>query len=152
MLTRLLGAISVTFLCFPCADPCSAQSASPEALATDFTNAWNSHDPKAYDRLFSENAVWVPMAEFRVIGRDEVVKGFAEIHSSWAKDTTASLSDIHVESVTSDVSIVLFHSTVDSPDAQGKSQPGPDRAVILVGVRSADGWRISAGQITKPTE
>ena len=150
MLRQIPNVIAISLACLVCAAPSSAQSASPESIATDFTKAWNSHDVKAYDRLFADHAVWVPVAEFRVIGHDEVVQGFAEIHSSWAKDTTVSLTALHVESVSPDVSVIFFHSTVDSLDAQGKLQPGPDRAVILVAVRNTDGWRIAAGQITKP--
>jgi hypothetical protein len=65
------SAISVLLLCLFYSAPSSAQSASPESIAADFTKAWNSHD-----------------------------------------------SDVHVERVTPDVAVVLFHSTVDSLDAQ----------------------------------
>jgi hypothetical protein len=34
-----------------------AQSASPEAVVDDFVKAWNSHDPKAFDRLFIDDAI-----------------------------------------------------------------------------------------------
>jgi hypothetical protein len=36
---------------------------SPESLADDFVAAWDSHDVKAFDRLFRNDAIWIPVAE-----------------------------------------------------------------------------------------
>jgi len=58
----------------------------------DFVKAWNSHDPKAFDRLFIDDAVWVPVAEARTEARKDIVKDFAEIHATWAETTTVSQS------------------------------------------------------------
>ena len=51
-----------------------AQSANPEAVLDDFVKAWNSHEPKAFDRLFIDDAIWVPVAEARTEGRRNIVK------------------------------------------------------------------------------
>ena len=101
----------------------AAQSASPETLVQDFVNAWNSHDGKVFDRLFIEDAIWVPVAEARTEGRKNIVKDFAEVHATWAK---------FVE--------------------DGKEVPGIDRAMVIVAVKEADGWKIATGQITKQHE
>jgi uncharacterized protein (TIGR02246 family) len=112
--------------------------------------AWNSHDVKAFERLFTEQAVWVPSAEHRAVGRAEVVEAFAAVLSAFAKDTTMIVSDVHVESVSPDVAVVYFHCTVEPFDPGGTLQPNPPGAVILVAVREADGWRIAGGQLTRP--
>ena len=36
----------------------AAQSATPVAVVDDFLKAWNSHDANAFDRLFTEDAIW----------------------------------------------------------------------------------------------
>jgi len=110
----------------------AAQSASPETLVQDFVNAWNSHDGKVFDRLFIEDAIWVPVA-----------------HATWAKTTTLSQSAIKVQQLRPDVAVILFHAKFVE---DGKEVPGIDRAMVIVAVKEADGWKIATGQITKQHE
>ena len=127
----------------------AAQSVSPEAVVEDFVKAWNSHNINAFDRLFADNAIWVPVAEARVVGHNEVIKGFEEIHTTWAKNTTIRATDIKVQRVRPEVAVILFHARyLDG----GKEVPGLDRAMIIVAVKESGGWRISAGQLTKQHE
>jgi uncharacterized protein (TIGR02246 family) len=127
----------------------AAQSTTPEAVADDFVKAWNSHDVKAFDRLFTEDAIWVPVAEVRVVGHADVVKGFEDIHNTWAKKTTITAKDTKVQLVRPDVAVILFHAKYVQ---DGKEVPMLDRAMILVVVKGADGWKIAAGQLTKQHE
>jgi uncharacterized protein (TIGR02246 family) len=127
----------------------AAQSATPEAVVDDFVKAWNSHDVKAFDRLFTEEAIWVPVAETRVVGHADVIKGFEEIHTTWAKKTTITAKDVKVQSVRPDVVVLLFHAKFVE---NGKEVPVLDRAMIMVAVKQADGWRIAVGQLTKQHE
>src|SRR6059058_6419355 len=117
----------------------AAQSLTPEAIVDDFVKAWNSHDVKAFDRLFTADAVWVPVAEARVVGHADVIKGFEEIHTTWAKQTAIATRDIKVQSVRPDVVVILFHAKFME---DGKEVPVLDRAMIIVAVKQADGWRI----------
>jgi uncharacterized protein (TIGR02246 family) len=132
-------------ICFVCSS--SAQSANPEMLVDDFVKAWNSHDMKAFDRLFTDDAIWVAVAEMRVEGRGNIVKDFAEIHASWAKTTTIVRSATKVQTLRHDVAVVLFHAGY--LDEQGRQIPGADRAMLIVAVKQSDVWRIAVGQITK---
>lgn len=125
------------------------QTVGPEVIVDKFVRAWNSHDVKAFDRLFSDNAIWVPVAEARVVGHGDVIKDFEEIHTTWAKTTTISASDVKVQRVRPDVAVILFHAKFLEG---GKEIPGIDRAMIIVAVKESDGWRISAGQLTKQHE
>ena len=126
-----------------------AQSASPEAVVQDFVSAWNSHDIKGFDRLFTDDAIWVPVAEARVIGHHDVIEGFEEIHSTWAKKTTITAKDTKVQLVRPDVAVILFHAKYLE---DGKEVPGLDRAMMIVAVKEADAWKIAAGQLTKQHE
>ena len=56
----------------------AAQSATPVAVVDDFLKAWNSHGANAFDPLFTENAIWVPVAERRVAGHADVIKAFEQ--------------------------------------------------------------------------
>ena len=127
----------------------AAQSATPVVVVDDFLKAWNSHDVKAYDPLFTEGAIWVPIAESRVAGHSDVIKQFEQIHTTWAKKTTIIARDIKVQSVRLDVAVILFHAKFVQ---DAKEAPSLDRAVIMVAVKQADGWRIAAGQVTKQHE
>src|SRR5690242_14850576 len=69
-----------------------AESATPEAVVDDFIKAWNSHDMKAFDRLFTEDAIWIPLAEVTDEGRANILKDLAEAHNTWAQTTTLKQS------------------------------------------------------------
>ena len=127
----------------------AAQSATPVVVVDDFLKAWNSHDAKAFDRLFTQDAIWVPVAETRVLGHADVIKEFEHIHTAWAKNTTIIARDIKVQSVCPDVAVILFHAKFVQ---DAKEAPVLDRAVMMVAVKQDDGWRIATGQITKQHE
>lgn len=127
----------------------AAQSATPVAVVDDFLKTWNSHEAKAFDRLFTEDAIWVPVAETRVVGHSDVIKEFEQIHTKWAKKTTIIARDIKVQSIRPDVAVILFHAKFVQ---DAKEVPVLDRAMIMVAVKQADGWRVAAGQVTKQHE
>ncbi len=152
MLPATLKFIASLFLCIGFAGISMGQSTSPAAAVDDFAKAWNSHDAKAFERLFTEDITWIPIAEVRAEGRGDLVKELAEIHATWAKSTTVTQSATKVQSVTPDVAVVFFHSVLSGQrNDDGKSMPAADRAMMVVTVKQADGWRIAAGQVTKPS-
>ena len=127
----------------------AAQSATPVAVVDDFLKAWNSHEAKAFDRLFTEDAIWVPVAETRVVGHSDVIKEFEQIHTKWAKKATIIARDIKVQSIRPDVDVILFRAKFVQ---DAKEVPVLDRAMIMVAVKQVDGWRVAAGQVTKQHE
>jgi uncharacterized protein (TIGR02246 family) len=127
----------------------AAQSATPVVLVDDFLKAWNSHDAKAFDRLFTQDAIWVPVAESRVVGHADVIKEFEHVHTTWAKKTTIIARDIKVQSVRPDVAVILFHAKFVQ---DAKEAPLLDRAIIMVVVKQGDGWRLAAGEDAKQHE
>ena len=60
----------------------AAQSVTPVAVVDDFLKAWNSHDANAFNRLFTEDAILVPVPETRVVGHADVIKEFEQIHTT----------------------------------------------------------------------
>ena len=127
----------------------AAQSATPVAVVEDLLKAWNSHDRKAFDRVFTENAIWVPVAERRVVAHAAVIKEFEQIHITWAKKTAIIARDIKIQSVRPDVAVILFQAKFVQ---DAKEAPALDRAMIMVAAKQVDGWRIAAGQVTKQHE
>jgi uncharacterized protein (TIGR02246 family) len=127
----------------------AAQSATPVAVVEDFLKAWNSHDAKAFDRLFTEDAIWVPVPETRVVGHSAVIKEFEQIHTKWAKKTTIIARDIKVQTICPDVVVILFQAKFVQ---DAKELPVLDRSIFLVAVKQADGWRVAAGQVAKQHE
>jgi uncharacterized protein (TIGR02246 family) len=122
------------------------QGLDPKTIVDDFVKAWNTHDMKAFDRLFTNDAIWVPVAEVRDEGRINIVKDLGEAHATWAKTTTLVPNAIKIQSLRSDIAVLLFHLKYEE---NGKQVPGIDRAMLIVAVKESDGWKIAAGQITK---
>lgn len=127
----------------------SAAPPRPDALANRFVAAWNAHDLKAFEALYTADAVWVPVAEERTEGRDAIVAEFAKIHAGngWAVRTTIAKKGVaQVRLIRPDVATIFFH--MDFLNA-GAPVPGLRRAMILVAVREGGDWKIAAGQLTK---
>ncbi len=83
----LAGVLAMTVF----SDACRAQSTSPEALVDDFVKAWNTQAERGFERLYTADAVWVPVAEVRDEGRENIVKDLMSAHTSWARATTIAL-------------------------------------------------------------
>ena len=124
----------------------SAQTMGPEGLVDAFVRAWNSHDMKAFERLFTEDADWVTTYDTRDEGRASIVADLRAAHESWAKTATVVSSKVSVRLLRPDVAIVHFNALT----SVGNERPPAGRTMLFVGVKQADGWRITAGQITKP--
>jgi uncharacterized protein (TIGR02246 family) len=149
-MTRLFLKVLVSMFFVICFVASSlAQSASPNALVEDYVKAWNSHDKKAWGRLFTNDAIWVTVAEDRTAGRSNIVKDFGETHATWAKNTSVVQSAIEVRKVSPNVAVILFRAGF--LDKQGKLIPDSNRALLVVAMKQSDGWRITAGQLAHPS-
>ncbi|WP_340648093.1 SgcJ/EcaC family oxidoreductase [Pseudoxanthomonas winnipegensis] len=125
-----------------------APQPGPESLISAFVDAWNAHQAQGFERLFTEQAVWVPIAEVRDEGRAAIVQDLAAAHASWAgKTTIAPFGPSTVRIPKPGVATLFFR--VKFLDAQGQPIAGIERALLLVAVQTAEGWRIAAGQLTK---
>ena len=105
---------------------------------------------KAFDRLFTDGAIWVPVAEVMDEGRASIIKDLGDAHSTWAKTTTLRQSGaLKIRQVSPDVAVLLFHLHFLE---DGKEVAELDRAMIIVAVKQGGGWRIAVGQLTKQHE
>jgi uncharacterized protein (TIGR02246 family) len=124
----------------------AAPVATAESLVERFVAAWNSHDIAAFEKLFTSEATWVATFDARDEGREAVLKDFRIAHEGWAKSSSVAASDALVTNVRPDVAIVQFNLMMTM--SEGKEPLG--RTLLLVASREADGWKVSAGQLTKP--
>jgi uncharacterized protein (TIGR02246 family) len=123
----------------------AAQSGADE-LIERFVQAWNAHDMKAFEALYTADATWVPTFDTRFEGRDAIVADLRKAHEGWAKSSTLEASKPLVKSLRSDVATVQFNVMVT-----GRQDQAPlGRTLLLVASKEAGGWKIVAGQLTKP--
>ena len=148
MVRSFSSVIALLFLSF-CLIPNSwAQSPNPQAIVDDYVKAWNSHDMKAFDRLFTDDAIFVRFAGSTVEGHGNVMKEFNEIHTTWAKDVSIYQSATKVRALSPNSAVIL----VDLGHIEeGKHVPGVDITLLIVAVKQSDGWKISVGEIAHPS-
>jgi uncharacterized protein (TIGR02246 family) len=129
--------------------PALAHAAGPGDLPNRFMAAWNAHDLKAFERLYTKDAVWVPVAEERTEGRAAIVSEFGKIHTGdgWAVASTITRQETpEIHLLRPDVATIFFHVNFLM---NGHPVPGVERALILVATSTKGEWKIAAGQLTK---
>jgi uncharacterized protein (TIGR02246 family) len=128
-----------------------AQSSTPQGIADQFAHAWSTHDRAAFDRLFTDDAHFIPTYDLVAEGRANVVAGIYEGHQEGTgsfRETTLTTSKVSVQQLDADAAVVHFNVSIHLPS--GRNLPSLERTLHLVVVRQQDGWRIASGQLTKP--
>ena len=143
----MIRSLGITAVLAACSLGASAAPATPERAAQAFVDAWNSHDAQNFTRLFTEDARWVPVVKTRLVGRDQIVADLQQAHAVWAKRTTIAASDVDVSRLSDTAAVVLFQAGFLGKD--GKRMEPPNVLMLAV-VSGPDGWRIKAGQLSKP--
>jgi uncharacterized protein (TIGR02246 family) len=131
--------------------PCRAQSVTPQAIADQFAEAWSTHDRAAFDRLFTEDAHFIPTYDIVAEGHANVVAGIYQGHEEGTgafRETTLTTSKVSVQRLGADVAVVHFNVSIHPPRA--RNLPPLERTLHLVVVKQEGGWRIASGQLTKP--
>lgn len=147
----LIAIVALFCTCLLPAQTHAADAQGPEALAARFVDAWNMHDPAAFEPLFTESAYWVPTVDTRLDGRAAILADLGTAHATWAKRTTMAVAEdsVATRAIGEGVAVVLFHAPFRNRDG---ALAAPGNAVMLLAVQSPNGWRVAAGQITKPGE
>ncbi len=131
--------------------PCIAQSATSAGIAERFAQAWNTHDRSAFDRLFADDAHFIPTYDLVAEGRANVVAGIYQGHEEGTggfRETTLTPSKVAVQSLGADAAVVHFNVSIHLP--AGVNLPPLERTLLLVVVKQQDEWKIASGQLTKP--
>jgi uncharacterized protein (TIGR02246 family) len=146
MIRSILTAAAVPAVLF--AQPCFAQSATPEGVAEQFAHAWNTHDEAAFGNVFTEDAHFIPIYDVVAEGRAGIAAGIhaAHVEGAWAAGSTLTLSKVVAQPLGSDSAVLHFNVSI----RQAGDQPVLERTMLMALVAQPDGWRIAAAQLTKP--
>ena len=131
--------------------PSEEQSIVAAVMA--FQEAWNHHDMKAMENVFTEDADLVNVLGTRWQGRANIVKALGVFHREMFKDEQIHLSDITIRSVTADVAIAVAIQTGSGemrlPEAHGRKQtPVGSQLDTFVVEKRAGIWKVTYGQNT----
>jgi len=146
MARSILAAAAIPAVLF--AQPCFAQSASPEGVADQFANAWNTHDQAALANIFTEDAHFIPIYDVVAEGRGDISAGIhaAHVDGAWAAGSTLTPSKVVAQPLGTDSAVLHFNVSI----RQAGDQPVLERTMLMALVAQPDGWRIAAAQLTKP--
>ncbi len=120
-------------------------SSGPGALADAFVQAWNTHDARAFGRLYADDAEWITVGGERHKGRAAVEGALAREHASWARTTTLRATDVVVRDIDSENAIVMFRWEVTRAE-EGAAKPLAGNT-LLVAAKHDGRWIIVAGQV-----
>jgi uncharacterized protein (TIGR02246 family) len=119
-------------------------SSGAGALADAFVHAWNTHDGRAFGRLYADDADWVTVGGERHRGRVAVEGALAREHAGWARTTTLRATEPVVRVIDSENAIVMFEWEITRME---ESEVRPLRGNTLLVAAKQDGrWIIIAGQ------
>ena len=107
--------------------------------------AWNTHDARAFGRLYADDAEWITVGGERHKGRVAVEGALAKEHASWARTTTLRATDVVVRDIDSEHAIVMFRWEVTRTE-DGVAKPLAGNT-LLVAAKHDGRWIIVVGQV-----
>jgi uncharacterized protein (TIGR02246 family) len=108
--------------------------------------SWNSHDMKAYGKLFREDAHWINVVGMHWRGRDAVMAAHAAYHATIFKNHQLKTDDVEIRSIGDGYAIAVVTTTNDAfttPD--GATVPKRQNRQTYVLAKDAEGWKIVHG-------
>ncbi len=128
--------------------PNFGQSATPEGVADQFVQAWNTHDLSSFEKLFTADVHFIQVYDVIQVGRENVLADFKVAHEGFMKPTGLKLGKVSVKHLNSKSATVFFN--VMLVNNERPELPPLGRTVQFVVVKGRGGWRISSGQLSKP--
>ena len=116
-------------------------------IVAGYEEAWNSHDMKAFARLFHEDAEWVNKVGMHWRGRDEIMVAHTAFHQTIFKNHSYRTDAVETRSIAPGVAVAVVTQTFDgfmAPD--GRNWPKARNRLTYVLLRGTDGWKIAHGQ------
>jgi uncharacterized protein (TIGR02246 family) len=123
--------------------------ASPEILASEFSDALNGGDADALGALFTRDALFVNIAGMLMAGRDGIVEGHRWALAGPLKGSTVTVEDLAVTAVRDDLAILRATSVrTPGPDAPASGLPPGRTILVFTLVRAGGGWLAAAATNT----
>jgi len=123
-----------------------SQEADDKAIKqvlTDFVEAWNHHDAKAFSMVFTDDADFTNVRGMSAHGRAEIEKMHAPRFATNFKDGNQKLTETKIRFITSDIAAVDVHwemTGAKGPD--GQEIPLRKGLANLIMTRSSGRWLI----------
>jgi len=108
--------------------------------------AWNTHDMKALEKLFSEDAEFINVVGMHWRGRKAIVAAHAAYHETSFKNHHIKTDAVTIRSLGEGCAIAVVTTTNDSfktPD--GQVIPKRQNRQTYVLTKGPDGWKIAHG-------
>ena len=111
---------------------------------TDFTDAWNKHDAKAFSNVFSEDADFTNVRGASAHGRTEVEKFHAPLFSTRFKDTYQKVTQSKIRFIKPDVAAVdAWWEMKGLKGPEGQDMPPRKGLLNFIMTKYSDTWLIT---------
>lgn len=113
-------------------------------VLTDFTDAWNIHDAKAFSNIFSEDADFTNVIGKGATGRNEIEKFHAPMFSTKFKDTYLKIIKSKIRFIKSDVAAVdTWWEMTGIKGLEGQDMPPRKGLLNFIVTKSSNSWLIT---------
>jgi uncharacterized protein (TIGR02246 family) len=114
-----------------------------------FGDAWNTHDMKAFSKLFREDAEWINVVGMHWHGRDAIVAATTAFHETIFKNNQMKIDSLETRSLGAGYAIAVATITVDGfTTPSGQVRPKSQDRETFVLVKGPEGWKLAHGHNT----
>lgn len=113
-------------------------------VLTDFTDAWNKHDAKAFSNVFSEDADFTNVRGTSAHGRSEVEKFHAPRFITTFKDSYQKITQSKIRFIKPDVAAVdAWWEMTGMKNPEGQDMPGRKGLLNFIITKNSNTWLIT---------
>jgi|SRR5664279_3215728 len=113
-------------------------------VLTDFTDAWNKHDAKAFSNVFSEDADFTNVRGTSAHGRSEVEKFHAPRFTTTFKDTYLKITQSKIRFIKPDVAAVdAWWEMTGVKSPEGQDMPPRKGLLNFIMTKNSNTWLIT---------
>lgn len=116
-------------------------------VLADYDAAWNSHNMKALDEVFREDAEFINVVGMHWRGRPAIIAAHAAFHATIFKDVGMKTDEIALRPLGADIVIAVVTQTQDTfTTPSGEVVQKHQNKLSYVFTKAGGDWRIAHGQ------
>ncbi|MEO5782501.1 MAG: SgcJ/EcaC family oxidoreductase [Ginsengibacter sp.] len=113
-------------------------------VLTDFTDAWNKHDAKAFSNFFSEDADFTNVVGKGSTGRNEIEKFHAPAFSTRWKDSYQKITQSKIRFIKPDIAAVdAWWEMTGIKGPEGQDMPQRKGLLNFIMTKNSETWLIT---------
>lgn len=113
-------------------------------VLTDFTDAWNKHDAKAFSNIFSEDADFTNVGGKGTTGRNEIEKYHEPRFKTKWKDSYQKITQSKIRFIKPDVAAVdAWWELTGIKGPEGQDMPSRKGLLNFIMTKNSDTWLIT---------